>query len=86
MRRHGIPARGAEHPLGGRSHAGGVRRSRSGSGQKSEIAERGAHDVEVSPVERGDIGDTEPFCSRDDRSVCGTERKVSILGNEFSDP
>lgn len=40
----------------------------------------------MSPVERGDVGDAEPFCSGDDRSICGAEGKVSILSHKFCDP
>ncbi len=52
----------------------------------SEIANGGPHDGEVSPVECGDVRDAEPFCIREDRSVCGAEGKVSVLGKKFSDP
>ncbi len=40
----------------------------------------------MSPVERGNLRDTEPFCGCDDRSVGGAEGKVSVLSNKFSDP
>ncbi len=40
----------------------------------------------MSTIERRYIGDAEPFCSGDDRSVCGAEGKVSILRDKFCDP
>ena len=40
----------------------------------------------MSSVERGYFRDAKSFCCGDDRSVGGAERKVSVLGHEFSDP
>ena len=39
----------------------------------------------MSAIERCDVADTKSFCRGDHRCVCGPERKISILGNEFGD-
>lgn len=36
----------------------------------------------VAVVERGDVGDPEPFGDRDHRRVDGTQRKIGVLADE----
>jgi hypothetical protein len=53
-------------------------------GEGSDVVR--AHDGEVAPVDRRDLGDAQPFGGGDDGRVHGAQRQVTIAGNQLCDP
>ena len=47
---------------------------------------RGSHDREVAAIERRHLGEIEAFCCGDDRRVDGSERQISVEGDELGNP
>jgi hypothetical protein len=53
--------------------------------ERERVDVPGPHDAEVAVVDRGYLGDPEPFGGGNDRRIDGAEREVPIDGDEFRD-